>query len=186
MAARKKMKSNIRYFIPFCIFLVLIVFLWKSLEKNPYQLPSALINKPLPHFNMSTLNGNQRMTENNFLGQVSLLNVWATWCISCRVEHPILLDISDSKAVAIYGLNYKDNSHLADKWLRDYGNPYKENIIDPKGHLGIDLGVYGTPETYIIDKQGVIRYKFVGPISTDDWRNTLLPVIEKLEEEKRT
>ena len=169
-----------RYLIPLFLFIVMMGFLWRSLHNDPHRLTSALMNSPIAAFNYpSLLNPQKPLTQALFLGQVSLLNIWATWCISCRAEEPILLEIAHSKKVTIYGLNYKDDLAAARSWLKKYGNPYTEVIADQKGTLAIDLGVYGTPETFIIDKQGIIRYRYVGPISFEVWRDKLAPEVEK-------
>ncbi|OGO92566.1 MAG: hypothetical protein A3F41_06570 [Coxiella sp. RIFCSPHIGHO2_12_FULL_44_14] len=170
--------AYLRWTIPFLLFTVVAIFLWHSLHRDPHVVPSPLINKPLPHFQAPVLGiHSQRMTEQDFQGHVSLFNVFATWCLSCRTEHLVLMDIARSHAVTIYGLNYKDDHRLVLAWLKTYGNPYQQVIEDPRGDLGIDLGVYGTPETFIIDSHGIIRYKYVGPLSSSVWQNILLPQV---------
>jgi len=169
-----------RYLIPLVLFVVIMGFLWKGLQKDPHQLPSALLDKPVPEFNYpSLLHTGQTVTEKQFSGHVSLLNVWATWCITCHAEHSVLMDIANSKAVIIYGLNYKDDPIAAKQWLEKYGNPYQEVISDNKGTLAIDFGVYGSPETFIIDRHGIIRYKYIGAVSPNVWRDKLLPEVKK-------
>ncbi len=172
--------SLLRYLIPLLLFLALVGFLWKGLHHDPHQLPSALINKPVPAFSYpSLLHTGETITVKQFLGHVSLLNVWATWCIACHAEHSVLMDIANSKAVVIYGLNYKDDPNAARQWLHDNGNPYQAVILDDKGTLAIDLGVYGSPETFLIDAQGIIRYKYIGAISPDAWKDKILPEVQK-------
>jgi cytochrome c biogenesis protein CcmG/thiol:disulfide interchange protein DsbE len=169
-----------RYLIPLFLFLAIAGFLWKGLYSDPHRLPSALINKPTPTFSYpSLLNPQKELTEKIFVGQVSLLNLWATWCISCRAEHAVLMEIAATKKVALYGMNYKDDLPAAREWLRKYGNPYTAVIIDKEGRLGIDLGAYGTPETFVIDAQGIIRYKYIGPMTLEAWKNTVEPEVEK-------
>lgn len=173
--------SYIKFFIPLIIFLFISIFLWRGLQQDPHYIPSPLIGKALPDFDYPQLTNNKSsITNKDFLGHVSLLNVWATWCISCRAEHPILMDIARSRRVILYGLNYKDQREMATTWLKQKGDPYRKSIYDSKGTLGIDLGVYGTPETFLIDQKGVIRYKYVGPISPDVWENEILPRVKKL------
>lgn len=169
-----------RYSIPLLLFLALAIFLWKGLHTDPHQLPSALINKPTPSFQYPSLSNPQKMlTQKQFLGHVSLLNIWATWCVTCKAEHAVLMDIARSKAVVVYGLNYKDNPADARAWLKKYGNPYAEIIQDEKGTLAIDFGAYGTPESFVIDAKGIIRYKYVGPITKEVWEQKIKPEVEK-------
>ncbi len=169
-----------RYLIPLIIFLIITGFLWKGLQHDPHQLPSALINKPVAVFSYpSLLDAKKTLTQKQFLGHVSLLNVWATWCVSCHAEHLVLMDIARSKKVLIYGLNYKDDSNSARRWLKKYGNPYEAVISDEKGTLAIDFGVYGTPETFLIDGEGIIRYKYIGPVSLEVWQEKIAPEVER-------
>ncbi len=160
----------------------LAVVLRQGLSLDPRRLPSALINKPLPDFNLATVEGGApiRFTQKTFLGKVSLLNVWASWCASCQTEHPVLMKIAKTHEVNIYGLDYKDKRADAHRWLKTLGNPYVDVGFDEQGSLGIDLGVYGTPETYIIDQDGIIRYKWVGPLTDAVWEQELLPIVQKL------
>ena len=131
------------------------------------------------HETNQLLQPDQQLSEKIFLGKVSLLHVWATWCATCRAEHLVLMDLARSKKVVFYGLNYKDNPEAAKNWLKQYGNPYKAIISDPQGRLGIDLGVYGTPETFLIDSQGVIRYKYIGAITQHIWEHDIMPEIQR-------
>lgn len=173
--------KKLRTFLPLIIFLCLVIFLWVGLYRDPHTIPSPLVGKPVPEFRAADLEfPNQFITNNIFKDKITLLNVFATWCLSCRYEHPTLIDVHHANLVNIVGLNYKDNNQAAIKWLQQYGNPFSHVIEDPTGNIGINLGVYGTPETFIIDRNGIIRYKFIGPISPDDWQNTLLPIIQKL------
>jgi len=163
----------------------LVLFLWQGLRNHPRQVPSPLINRAFPQFKMPSLKTtNMIITNKIFNGHVSLFNVFATWCISCQVEHPVLMDIANSKDVIIYGLNYKDNRRAVKHWLHRYGNPYSKIVFDSQGQLGINLGVYGTPETYVVDKHGIIRYKYIGPINQTVWHTILLPELNRLKREK--
>ena len=138
------------------------MFLWKGLSLDPHKLPSALLNKSVPQFQLSTVqDSGQMFTDRNLHGQISLLNVWATWCSSCREEHPVLMDIERDYQIPIYGFDYKDQRISAIQWLQQLGNPYTLIGFDNSGSVAIDWGVYGTPETFIIDKNGIIRYKFI-------------------------
>ena len=161
--------KNFKLFIPFIIFLGLAFFLYKGLEKDPNAMPSALIDRSVPAFSLPLLHDvEQTVDETVFQGHVSLLNVWATWCPSCRHEHPYLLKLA-GEGVRIIGLDYKDRNDLALEWLEKLGNPYELTIIDPLGKLGVDLGVFGAPETYLIDHKGVIRAKHVGVVNEKVW-----------------
>lgn len=170
-----------RYLVPLGIFLVLVIFLGVGLGLNPRQVPSPLIDRPAPAFDLPQLHAtDKRISPEALRGQVWLLNVWASWCVSCRQEHPVLVDLAKSGVVPIYGLNYKDQREEALRWLQQWGDPYKLSIMDPKGVTGIDYGVYGVPETYVIDKAGVIRYKQIGPLTPEILRDTILPLVKKL------
>jgi cytochrome c biogenesis protein CcmG, thiol:disulfide interchange protein DsbE len=172
--------SRFKLFIPLIIFMVLAAFFWKGLSLDPTAMPSALLDKPVPTFSLATVNDEKRtVTQEELKGKVSLLNVWATWCISCRQEHPYLLAIAEL-GIPIYGVNYKDDVVKAKQWLKDLEDPYQFSIVDADGRLGIDLGVFGAPETYVVDKLGVIRYKHVGVITDQVWTETLLPIVESL------
>lgn len=169
------------YLLPLFLFAVLMVFFFFGLGNNPRLIPSPLIDKPAPAFSLPTLKDPDTLfRQSDLKGDVSLLNIWATWCPSCKQEHPVLLKIAASSNVPIYGLFYKDDAAKGVVWLENYGDPYQANAVDVEGKVGIEWGVYGTPETFVIDAQGIIRYKHVGPVSWDDWQNTLLPLIESL------
>ncbi|MCH8261547.1 MAG: DsbE family thiol:disulfide interchange protein [Proteobacteria bacterium] len=167
--------------VPLLIFIVLVVFLGIGLTLDPREIPSPLINKPMPVFSLPQLKESDKtLSSTDFLSEVFLLNVWASWCVACRAEHPVLLDLSRAGVINIYGLNYKDKREEALRWLDYYGDPYTKNIHDLDGKLGIDFGVYGVPETFIIDHKGIIRYKHIGPVTEDILKNKLLPIIEQL------
>ena len=169
------------YLLPLGIFGILMVFFFVGLGLNPRLLPSPLIGQAAPEFSLPKLsNPNEVIQQTDLQGKVSLLNIWATWCTSCRQEHPVLMEIAASKEVPIYGLYYKDDPASGVVWLQDYGNPYLENAVDLDGRVGIEWGAYGTPETFIIDQEGIIHYKHVGPMSWHDWETTLLPMVNSL------
>jgi cytochrome c biogenesis protein CcmG/thiol:disulfide interchange protein DsbE len=173
---------HLHFILPLLLFLIIILFFWKGLGRDPNLLPSMLVDKPVPKFNFAVLeNDTLRFSNKDFLDQVSLLNVWATWCVACQLEHPVLMDIQQNSGIVVYGLNYKDDRKTALAYLRKIGNPYRLNIADPDGKLGIQFGVYGTPETFLIDKNGVVRYKYIGPLTIDVWEKELLPRIQKLQ-----
>ena len=158
-------------FIPLVLFIILGVFLWKGLSIDPRELPSALLDKPFPEFNLPALQQPERkLTKQDFMGQPVLVNVWATWCPSCRQEHEQLLAIAETASIPIIGLNYKDDRTGARTWLQQLGNPYQFNIFDEEGMLGLDLGVYGAPETYLLDAQGIIRHRHVGVVTAEAWQ----------------
>jgi len=169
--------KKIKYFLPLLIFCLLGLFLLKGIELDPDELPSPLIGNPTPSFTLPELSSEKILTAEDLKGRVILLNVWATWCVSCKIEHPYLLKLAQ-EGIVIVGLNYKDDKQQALKWLETLGNPYAFNIIDMDGKLGLDLGVFGAPETYLIDKQGIIRHKHVGVINERVWE-TLGPVYQK-------
>lgn len=174
--------SPVRYNIPLAIFISLVVMLGIGLKLDPRYVPSPLIDKPLPAFSLPDLKKpDNRVNTSDFYGQIVLLNVWASWCIACRTEHPLLVDLSRQGGLMIYGLNYKDERQDALDWLLDYGDPYHASAFDQDGRTGIDLGVYGVPETYVLDREGIIRYKHIGPITLEVLNNTILPLIRKLE-----
>lgn len=174
----------LKYLIPLVIFLVLGVFLAIGLKLNPTEIPSPFIGKPAPAFSAARLdNPEQKLTPADLQGKVWLLNVWASWCTSCRAEHPVLNELAKQQAAPIIGLNYKDAREDALNWLNQLGNPYDMSVVDPEGRIGIDWGVYGVPETFVIDKKGVIRHKHTGPVTPETVRQTLLPLIAKLQAE---
>ena len=170
-----------KFIIPIGLFALLGVLLAYGLKLDPHKIPSPLVDKPLPAFSLPTLEKPEISFANADLhGKVVLINVWASWCVACKQEHPVLMRLASEKRVPLIGLNYKDKRVDAMQLLRTEGNPYDLSIMDADGRVGIDWGVYGVPETFVIDKQGVIRYKYIGPISTEVWEQTLLPLVEKL------
>ncbi len=173
-------------FIPLILFIVLGVVLYRGLFLNPQELPSALVGKPVPEFGLPTLlDENKQVTKANLKGDIILLNVWATWCVYCKYERPYLIDIAKSGRVKVYGLNYKDDRTAATKWLQRYGSPYEYTIFDEEGTLGMDLGVYAAPETFVIDHNGTVRKRFAGPIDANVWQNEFAPLISQIESEQR-
>lgn len=171
-----------KYLLPFAIFLILAVFLGRGLKLDPKEVPSPLIGKPAPAFALPRLEDPaSNMSAADMKGKVWLLNVWASWCVACRDEHPILVEFARSGLVPIYGLNYKDQLPDAKRWLEQFGNPYTGSIVDADGRVGIDYGVYGVPETFVIDKEGVIRYKQIGPVTTKALEEKIVPLIKQLQ-----
>ena len=170
-----------RFLIPLALFIVLVVFLAIGLNLNPREVPSPLIDKPAPAFELTRLDDPKHsLKAEDLRGQVWLLNVWASWCVACLDEHPVLLAFSKSSPVPIYGLNYKDQPDAASAWLGKHGNPYTASLVDADGRVGIDYGVYGVPETFLIDRQGTIRFKHIGPVTEEVLNRKILPMIEKL------
>ena len=172
-----------KYLVPLAAFLVLCGFLAAGLQLNPREVPSPLIDKPAPAFTLAQLHAPDRqLSSKDLVGQVWVLNVWASWCVSCRQEHPLLVELGKSGVVPIYGLNYKDQRDAALKWLDEFGNPYQASLVDADGRVGIDYGVYGVPETFVIDRDGVIRYKQIGPITPDALNNRIIPLVKQLQQ----
>lgn len=170
-----------KYLIPLGMFLVLVVFLAIGLGRDPREVPSPLINKAAPTFRLPQLKETAKtFSAEDMRGKVWILNVWASWCITCRDEHPLLLDYAKSGAVPIYGLNYKDKREDALAWLDDLGDPYVLSAADLEGRVAIDYGVYGAPETYLIDQNGTIRFKQIGPVTPDVWTKKVLPLVQEL------
>lgn len=178
-------KQRLLLFIPLAIFAILAVLFWRGLSLNPNDMPSALLNKPVPAFELPVLpapeNPDGLVVANAelFKGKASLVNVWATWCVTCRQEHEFLNKLR-AQGVAIYGINYKDNNEDAQKWLAELHNPYLFSVVDADGRLGLNLGVFGAPETYVVDKSGVIRYKHIGDVNEKNWNETIKPIYDSL------
>ncbi len=173
------------YVLPVLVFAALAAALGVGLTLRPDVVPSALIDKPVPQFTLAGLPGagprlGEGFSNADLTGQVSLVNVFASWCLPCRVEHPILMRLARDRKVRIFGLNYKDKPEDARAWLKELGNPYWRIGADRDGRVGIDWGVYGVPETFIVDSQGRIRYKQIGPITASDLDEKILPIIERL------
>ncbi|MCX7897131.1 MAG: DsbE family thiol:disulfide interchange protein [Rhodocyclaceae bacterium] len=170
-----------RFLLPLAIFIVLVALLAVGLTLNPREVPSPLIGKPAPAFSARLLSDPEKtFTPQDFVGKVWLLNVWASWCVSCREEHPLLIEFAQQGKAPIVGLNYKDKREDAQRWLARFGDPYVLSVVDAEGRIGIDYGVYGVPETFLIDKQGIIRYKQIGPITPDALNKKILPLIDEL------
>jgi cytochrome c biogenesis protein CcmG, thiol:disulfide interchange protein DsbE len=172
----------LKFVIPLAIFLGLVVFFAIGLTRDPREVPSPFIGKPAPAFTLTQLHDEKvAFTPADMKGKVWLLNVWASWCVSCRVEHPLLVEMSKRNVVPIVGLNYKDKRDEGLQWLAKFGNPYMLSAFDVEGRVGIDYGVYGVPETFVIDKQGVIRYKQIGPVTPEALEKKILPLIRQLQ-----
>lgn len=170
-------------FIPLAVFVVIAIFLGIGLTLDPGEVPSPLIDKPTPEFSLPRLKEPDTViSSTDFRNDVTLFNVWASWCVACRTEHPVLMNLASNGNVRIFGLNYKDDREDALQWLQRHGDPYDRVAYDREGKVGIDFGVYGVPETFVIDKNGIIRYKHIGPISDQDLENTILPLVARLQQ----
>jgi cytochrome c biogenesis protein CcmG/thiol:disulfide interchange protein DsbE len=170
-----------RYLLPLGIFLALLLLLGVGLSLDPREVPSPLIGKAAPQFELPRLHDPAKtFSPKDMAGKVWVLNVWASWCVACREEHPVLSEFAKSGLVPVFGLNYKDQREDALAWLKRFGDPYQVSLADTDGRVGIDYGVYGVPETYVIDKQGVIRYKRIGPVTPDILQKTMIPLIREL------
>jgi cytochrome c biogenesis protein CcmG/thiol:disulfide interchange protein DsbE len=174
--------TRVGLFIPLAVFAAIAFMLWRGFSlEDPHQLPSALIDRPLPEFALPQLaDPRVEVTPRDMTGRPFLLNVWATWCPTCKAEHAELERIARDHAVPIYGVNYKDDPVAALRWLAQYGDPYVLSVVDQDGSLGIDLGVYGAPETFIVDAGGVIRYKRVGAVDRRIWEQEIVPLLLEL------
>jgi len=173
--------KSLRFLAPLLIFIVVAVFLAVGLKLDPREVPSPLIDKPAPQFELPRLLQMDGVVGTADLrGEVWLLNVWASWCVACRVEHPLLNDLAAKRLIRIVGLNYKDAPADARTWLREFGNPYDIIAVDRQGEAGIDWGVYGVPETFVIDRSGVIRYKHIGPLDAKVLNETIVPLVRQL------
>jgi cytochrome c biogenesis protein CcmG/thiol:disulfide interchange protein DsbE len=170
-----------RHLIPLLVFVVIVGFLWAGLSLNPREVPSPLIGKPAPEFSLPQLrNPGAVINAADLRGQVWLLNVFASWCTPCLEEHPYLVDLAKSGVVPVYGLNYKDRHEAALRWLNKHGDPYVGIVVDAEGRTGIDYGVYGVPETFVIDKLGVIRFKHIGPLTPEVLDEDIVPLVKRL------
>lgn len=170
-----------KFLIPITIFAALGILLWKGLSMDPRRIPSPLVGKPLPAFNLPSLKEPaKRLANADFRGKPVMINVWASWCTACKQEHPVLVDIARQNVVLLVGLNYKDQREEALAVLKADGDPYSVSLADVDGRTGINWGVYGVPETFVVDKDGIIRYKHIGPITPESWEKDLLPIIRSL------
>jgi cytochrome c biogenesis protein CcmG/thiol:disulfide interchange protein DsbE len=177
------LNRKLLFILPLIAFVALAGFFMRGLWLNPREVPSPLIGKAAPAFERPVLHALDRsFTPQELRGQVWLLNVWASWCAPCREEHPLFNALAKSKVVPIVGLNYKDNPDAAKKWLAALGDPFMVTVIDPDGRVGLDFGVYGVPETFVIDKGGVIRHKHIGPLTQEKLDKTLLPIVRQLQQ----
>jgi cytochrome c biogenesis protein CcmG/thiol:disulfide interchange protein DsbE len=167
--------------VPLILFIGLVGFLLVGLRRDPHEIPSPFINKPAPAFQLQQLQDPKKtFSAQEMRGKVWLLNFWGTWCVACREEHPLLIQYAKTAAVPIYGVDYKDDRASALQMLADEGNPYTVTVTDSDGRLSIDYGVYGAPETFLIDRDGIIRYKQIGPITEEAWLKEILPRVQKL------
>ena len=165
-----------RFLVPAFVFAFLVLVFFIGLDRDPTEVPSPLIGKPAPAFELPLLDDpNHTLSNSDFLGKVSLLNVWGTWCGGCRQEHPVLLKIAATGELPIYGLNWKDDSTQARAWLRQLGNPYAAVGVDQDGRVAIDWGVYGAPETFLIGPDGTVLYKHIAPLTMEIWKTEILP-----------
>jgi cytochrome c biogenesis protein CcmG/thiol:disulfide interchange protein DsbE len=171
-----------RFIVPFIVFVVLAVFLFVGLNLDPREVPSPLVGKPAPAFVLPQLdNPKMQFSPQEMKGKVWLFNVWASWCVACEAEHPVLMELARRNLVPVYAMDYKDKREAALAVLNQRGNPYVKTVSDSDGRVGIDYGVYGVPETYVIDKQGIIRYKQIGPVTAQNLREKILPLVAELE-----
>jgi len=173
---------KMKFLIPLVLFVLLVIFLAIGLSRDPHELPSPLINKPAPAFEIAQLSeSNKTFSPASMKGKVWILNVWASWCVACREEHPVLVELAKSQVAPVIGLDYKDQRQDALAMLAAQGNPYLLSAFDANGRVGIDYGVYGVPETYVIDKAGIIRFKHIGPITMDLLNQKMYPLISELQ-----
>ena len=179
----QKSRRGLSMTLPLSVFVGITILLAIGLTMDPKEVPSPLIDKPVPEFGLPPVQGRRLGLESSDLkGEVSLVNVFASWCVACRQEHPLLMELSRRNLVPIHGLNYKDKPDEAAGWLDALGDPYTHTGADLDGRVGIDWGVYGVPETFVIDKNGNIAYKHIGPISEQDWETKIRPLVEKLQQ----
>ena len=173
----------IRRLLPLIIFFALMGFLAQSLYESETELPSPLIGKPIPEFKLRNLITEEFVTNDQIVGNISLINVWATWCVGCEIEHEFLVELSQDRNVnlPIIGLNWKDDDQLAKLWLKQLGDPYMLVLKDPEGKTAIDFGVYGAPETFLIDSNGIIHFKHIGPLDREIYEQDILPLIGELD-----
>jgi cytochrome c biogenesis protein CcmG/thiol:disulfide interchange protein DsbE len=180
-AARARIGSRLLYLVPALVFVGVAAVFAFGLTLNPSKIPSALIDKPVPEFSLPPVKGRtQGLSSSDLKGHVSLVNVFASWCVPCRAEHPIFLHLARANVVPVYGINYKDAPADAAKWLDELGDPYTRTGADLDGRVSIDWGVYGVPETFVVDRTGRIVHKHIGTLTPRDLNETILPLIEKL------
>ncbi len=173
--------TRIVYFLPILVFLGVGAYFAIGLTLEPSRLPSTLIDQPFPEMDLPPIEGfEEGLSRDNLKGQVSLVNIFGSWCVACLVEHPTLMTIAAREDVPLYGINWKDAPGAGAAWLKRHGNPYTRIGDDPDSRMAIDLGVTGAPETFVVDQQGRIRYKHVGPITDDVWQDLIAPIIERL------
>lgn len=172
--------QRLKFFIPVIAFIALAVLLWRGLYLDTTELPSMLIDKPMPAFELTTVDG-RPVSNGDLPGEMFLLNVWGSYCLPCLVEHPTFMRLSEEGEIPVVGVNYRDRQELAVDWLEDNGDPYAFSILDESGRFGIDLGVYGAPETYLVDANGVIRYRHVSVLDETVWEEEFLPAIAELQ-----
>lgn len=171
--------GRFKLFLPLIVLLILLPLFYVGLSLDPTAMPSALIDRPAPTYQLSLVENEHKLaSEKDLLGQVTLLNVWATWCFACKAEHPYLNQLA-ADGIAIVGVNYKDDRGAAQRWLRDLHNPYQYSLFDDEGRLGLDLGVTGAPETYLIDKEGIVRYRHIGVVNDRVWQEVLKPLYDQ-------
>lgn len=176
------MKKTLTFLIPLGCLLLILLLCWRGLALDPRHLPSALLNKPVPHFQLQNLTPPEKIFSDAALkGHPSLLIVWATWCESCLGEHAFLMKLAKTTKIDLYGIAYKDEPARVVQWLENYGNPFKRIAVDMDGEVAIDLGVYVTPELFLIDAVGIIRYKHVGPLNEKVWAKEIKPILERLD-----
>lgn len=171
-----------RFLLPFAVFIAIGLALMAGLRRDPRELPSALVGKPAPAFELPVLEADGRTVRaSDMRGKVWMLNVWASWCGPCQLEHPLIMDLAKQTRVPVVGLNYKDKPEAARAWLQRLGNPYSATLVDPDGRTGIDFGVYGVPETFLIDGEGIVRFRQAGPLTAEALEKRVLPLMRQLE-----
>lgn len=167
---------RLHYLLPVLLLAGLTLLFWKGLQNDPREVPSPLIGKPAPAFDLARLDGEGRLTNETLLGRPLLVNFWASWCAGCQIEHPFLMQLAQ-QGVEIIGFDYKDTDAAGSAWLARHGNPYRQIAVDPQGQAGLDWGVYGVPETYVLDAAGTIVYKQIGPMTEQAWRERVAPAL---------
>lgn len=184
--------NRLKLFLPLLAFVVVAVFFYVVLNRidngqyDPQAMPSALVNRPFPDFQLSQLEDtSKQVSREDIVGEIALINVWATWCPSCHVEHGYLNYLAQEKGIIIYGVNYNDEENKAKGWLQEKGNPYRLNIFDFQGRLSMDMGVTGAPETYVIDHRGFVRLRYQGPLNEVVWQQKFKPLYEQLRQEQK-